>query len=268
MKGGKAVYESLLSACREDGALLFVLLDPDRFMGNAVGGFVRAAEHAGVDGFLVGGSLSAVTDMTQVVAEVKSATTRPVILFPGGVHHVTGAADAMLLLSVLSGRNPEFLIGQHVVAAPIIRRLGVECISTAYLLVESGRTTAAEFMSATKPLPRHKPELAAAHAMAAELLGFRCVYLEAGSGADEPVPDSLVEAVARKIEIPIIVGGGIRSPETAASKVRAGASVVVVGNYFEEKGHEGDLQAFSDAVHGTQRGKPRNDPLSSHTAER
>ncbi len=250
MSGATVVQDVVLAAHRARKPLLYVLLDPDKWDEKSAAEMVIEADKAEVDGYLVGGSLSPSPDLSLTVTAVKSATERPVVIFPGGVHHVNGAADAILFLSVLSGRNPESLIGQHVVAAPIVRKLKLEAISTAYLLVESGAVTATEFMSGTRPLPRHKPEIAVAHAMAAEILGFRFAYLEAGSGAEMTVPDDLIRAVSENISIPLIVGGGIRTPETAADKVRAGASLIVIGNHFEKPEHRDQLGRFADAVHG------------------
>jgi len=162
---------------------------------------------------------------------------------------VNGEADAILFLSVLSGRNPEQLIGQHVIAAPMVRRLGLEAIPTAYLLVESGGTTGTEFMTYSKPLPRYKPEIAVAHAMAAELLGFGLLYLEAGSGALQSVPDELVRAVSQAVDIPVIVGGGLRTREDARGKILAGAAGVVIGNHFERQNNLEAIGLFAECIH-------------------
>jgi putative glycerol-1-phosphate prenyltransferase len=159
-------------------------------------------------------------------------------------------ADALLFLSIISGRNADHLIGQHVLAAPAIRQLGLEAISTGYMMIESDRVSSAEFISNTRPIPRNKPDVAAAHAMAAELLGMKLIYLEAGSGAGLQVPCEIVRAVSRAVSLPIIVGGGIRSPEDAAALVNAGASIIVIGNHFEEEEHRKQLGVFARAIHG------------------
>ncbi len=237
------------AAARERRAQLLLLVDPDKSDPRTLQDFVRTAEVQGVDGFLVGGSLSLTAHLDACLAAMKSATMRPVVLFPGGVHQISGEADAILFLSVVSSRNPDLLIGQHVIAAPIVRALGLEAISTAYMLVASDVVSTAEYMSYSKPLPREKPELAVAHAMAAETIGMRLLYLEGGSGASESVPDALIAAVAGVVSLPLIVGGGIRTPEDAARKVRAGASLIVIGNHFEDHSQADQIGAFARAVH-------------------
>ncbi|MHB9029134.1 MAG: phosphoglycerol geranylgeranyltransferase [Candidatus Latescibacterota bacterium] len=251
MPFGKAtsVYEYLLEAKRTRGAGFLVLLDPDR--ANPAGIRVQAGRcrDAGVDAILVGSSLMMGRGFEDAVRSVKEAVDIPVIIFPGEKSQVCEEADAILFLSLLSGRNPEYLIGQQVQSAPLVRSIGLEALSTAYLLVDSGRTTSVEFMSNTRPLPADKPEIALAHAMAAEILGMKFVYLEAGSGAERPAPDSMIRAVSAGVRIPVIVGGGIRNPDAAAQKVEAGASFVVVGNHLEGEGKDRDLEAFVRAVH-------------------
>lgn len=249
-----SVSQRFADARRMRRALLYVLIDPDRLHGAAFEDFVRAAGDAGVDGFLIGGSLAIRDDFAECVARAKQATALPVVIFPGGVHQICGAADAILFLSVVSGRNPEHLIGQHVVAAPLVRACRLEAVATAYMIVASDHVSTAEYMSGSKPLPREKPELAAAHAMAAELLGMQLVYLEAGSGASQTVPDAMISTVAGTVSLPVVVGGGIRTAAVAAEKVRAGASIIVVGNHFENPERVRELPEFADAVHDAQSG--------------
>jgi len=173
----------------------------------------------------------------------------PVILFPGSVFQVSRHADAILYLSVISGRNPAYLIDNQVLAAPIVWQMQVEAISCGYMLIESGQMTSAEFMSNSRPIPRNKPDLALAHALAAQYLGFKVVYLEAGSGAQLSVPEEMIMAVSKTISIPVIVGGGIRTPEMAQKKVAAGASLVVIGNHFEDPQNFSRIKEFADAIH-------------------
>jgi phosphoglycerol geranylgeranyltransferase len=165
------------------------------------------------------------------------------------VHQLSANADAILFLSLLSGRNPHHIIGTQVIAAPIIHRLGIEPISTAYLLVESGKATSAEFMSGTIPLPRHKPEIAVAHALAASYMGFRTIYLEGGSGADYSVPVQIISAISQTVDVPVIVGGGIRTPDDALEKVDAGADFIVTGNILERQNDPAFIKAFVQAIH-------------------
>ena len=169
------------------------------------------------------------------------------ISFPGGASQVVPTADAILFLSLISGRNPELLIGEHVKAAPLIREYGVEAIPTGYMLIQSGTLTSVEFMSNTQPIPRNKVDIAIAHALAAEYLGMKLIYLETGSGAGASVPDEMVQAVVNYVSTPVIVGGGIRDPEEARAKVAAGASFVVTGSVVEDDHQR--LREFSQAVH-------------------
>ena len=164
--------------------------------------------------------------------------------------HLSPHADAILYLSLISGRNANFLIGEQVKAAPRIRQYGIEPIPTGYMLVDSGRQTSVGFMSGTTPLPRDKFDLAWAHALAAEYLGMQLIYLEAGSGAEYPVPDQMIAAVKEHISIPILVGGGIAAPEIAAQKVKAGADFIVTGTVIENSRSLSLMKQFADAVHG------------------
>ncbi len=244
-----AIFQSILHRTSSFAAGYLVLIDPDKIDNAALPGFVEQATAAGVDAFLVGGSLITDDSFEHCLRTIKKHTTVPVIIFPGGVMQISKEADAILFLSLLSGRNPEHLIGSQVLAAPIVKKSGLETISTAYLLVESGRTTSAEFMSNTRPLPRHKPDIAVAHALAAEILGFTCIYLEAGSGAEQSVPDEMIGAIARHCSLPLIVGGGLRTPEEARAKVRAGARFIVTGTVLEKGGNAGLIHEFAQAIH-------------------
>lgn len=212
----------------------WVLLDPDDFSADQGTDIARQAESAGVDALLIGGSLVHSNGFDSFVKSVRDAVSIPVMLFPGDASQVSEHADALLFLSLISGRNPVNLIGEHVKAAPRIKRIGLEAIPTAYMLVESGAVTSVEFMSGTRPLPRAKPAIAAAHALAAQYMGMAMVYLEAGSGAPQPVPDEMVAAVRSQIDIPLIVGGGIRDVATAEATYKAGADVVVTGNMLQK----------------------------------
>lgn len=242
-------YKYLLHTIGEKGAAYLVLLDPDKLSEDRLKSFVKHCEKSGVDGFLVGGSLMVNNNMDSFIRTLKSSSSLPAIIFPGSVNQVSSAADAILFLSVISGRNAEHLIGKHVLAAPIIKKTGIEPISTGYILVESGSTTTAVYMSGSLPVPKNKPEIAASTALAAEYLGMKMIYLEAGSGADNPVPTEMVKAVAKQITIPIIVGGGIRDPFTAREKVENGASIIVTGNFFENENNWDLIREFASAVH-------------------
>jgi len=243
------IYNHLLNTVQTKGAAYLVLLDPDKLSSSKFVPFLNTCEDSGVDAFLVGGSLMTSGNFDSFIRKVKMETSLPAIIFPGSIDQISAEADAILFLSVISGRNAEHLIGKHVIAAPIIKNSGIEPISTGYIIVESGVTTTAVYMSGSMPVPRHKPEIAAATALAAEYLGMKFIYLEAGSGADLPVPDEMVKAVSNVCKIPIIVGGGLRSPSDARNKVENGASLIVTGNFFENENNWGLVKDFASAVH-------------------
>lgn len=239
-----------LHRIREDrGAGYLILIDPDKIDAKSLPRFVREATEMGADGFLVGGSLMLSNEFDQVLGVVKQNTTVPVVIFPGSLFQVSSVADAILFLILISGRNVEHLIGNQVTAAPVIKRMGLESISTGYMLIEAGKTTSAEFMSNTKPIPHNKPDIAVAHALAAEMIGMKLLYLDTGSGADFPVPDAMVQKISKHCSLPMIIGGGIRTPEEAHRKVEAGASFVVTGTVIEENSHMPLIREFAEAVH-------------------
>jgi phosphoglycerol geranylgeranyltransferase len=226
-----------ISARAERGEKSYwILLDPDHFTPKQGAETARRAEEAGVNALLVGGSLLHTGHFDHFVKAVKQAASVPILLFPGDATQLSRHADALLFLSLVSGRNPGNLIGEHVKAAPLIKEMGIETIATAYMLIESGTVTSVEFMSNTRPLPRNKPMIAAAHALAAQYMGMRMIYLEAGSGASKTVPDEMIRLIRSYIDIPIIVGGGIRSAAMAAKKWNAGADIVVTGNLLQKPG--------------------------------
>lgn len=243
------IYKYLQNIIEQKGAAYLILLDPDKLSEQKIVSYVQHCEKSGVDGFLIGGSLMVNNNMERFLQIVKGSTSLPAIIFPGSVNQVSPAADAILFLSVVSGRNAEHLIGKHVLAAPIIKKSGIEPISTGYILVESGSTTTAIYMSGSLPVPRNKPEIASSTALAAEYLGMKLIYLEAGSGADNPVPDEMIKAVSSQVSIPVIVGGGIRNPGTARAKVESGASIIVTGNFFENENNWDLIKEFASSIH-------------------
>lgn len=246
------IYKKLLDIKNNRGAGYLVLIDPDKQSLEEAGSFAQNCEKRGVDGFLIGGSLLLSNHFDAFIQAVKKEVTVPVILFPGGGQQLSPHADAILFMSLISGRNPQYLIGEQVLSAPKIKALKLEPIPTGYILIESGKTTAAEFMSHTRPIPKDKPEIAVAHALAAEYLGMKLVYLEAGSGAEQSVPDEFVQAVSQSVSIPLIVGGGIRTPEEARCKIKSGASFVVTGNVLEKRENTHLIADFANAIHDTQ----------------
>jgi len=243
------VYQRMLKIRNDRKAGFFVLLDPDHQDSQTVLKRAEDCETCGVDALLIGGSLLLSSQFDDFVKTVKSSVSLPVILFPGNGRQISKYADAILFLSLISGRNPTYLIEEHVHAAPIIHSIGLEAISTGYILVESGATTSVEFMSNTRPLPREKPGIAVAHALAAEYLGMKMLYLEGGSGASLSVPEEMIQAVKSSISIPVIVGGGINTPGIARQKMKAGADFIVAGTVLENNNDIQLLQALSDAVH-------------------
>ncbi|RZK18508.1 MAG: geranylgeranylglyceryl/heptaprenylglyceryl phosphate synthase [Hymenobacter sp.] len=213
---------------------LAVLLDPDDFAAGQVQQLLQLHQQHPVDFFLVGGSLVLTEHQAALIALLKAEAPQvPVMLFPSHALHVDGAADGILLLSLISGRNPDFLIGQHVVAAPRLRQSGLQLLPTGYMLVDSGRPTTASYISGTAPLPHDKPSIAAATAMAGEQLGLRLMYLDGGSGAQYPVSAAMIRAVRAAVDTPLIVGGGLNTGEKIRVALAAGADLVVVGNHIE-----------------------------------
>ncbi|MBZ0198224.1 MAG: geranylgeranylglyceryl/heptaprenylglyceryl phosphate synthase [Ignavibacteriaceae bacterium] len=243
------IYKYLQDVIKTKGAAYLVLLDPDKLNENKLTKFVEVCGSSGVDGFLIGGSLMINGDIGSFTTRLKSITNLPAIIFPGAVNQVTHQADGLLYLSVISGRNAEHLIGKHVLAAPLIKEAGIEVLSTGYIIVESGKVTTAQYMSGSFPMPRNKPEIAAATALAAEYMGMKFIYLEAGSGAELSVPDEMVKAVSSYCSIPVIVGGGIRSANVARDKVKNGAGIIVTGNFFEDESNWHMIKNFASAVH-------------------
>ena len=242
-------YEKLLQVKQQHGCGYLLLIDPDKIDPQRFPDFVREASRSGVDAFLVGGSLVVSNEFEQVLKLIKSNSDKPAVIFPGNILQISPAADALLVLMRISGRNPEMLIGNQVVSAPIIKRMGLETISTGYMLIDGGRITSAEFMSNTKPIPRDKIDIAVAHALAAEMLGLKTLYLEAGSGARSSVPTEMIKKIAAYCSLPIIAGGGIRTPEEAREKARAGASFIVTGTIIEEQSQAAVIKEFADAIH-------------------
>ena len=243
------IFQYLLDSIQQRGAAFCVLIDPDKADPGKLRSFAAHSKELDVDALLVGSSLLFNDSFDETVKLVKSNANIPVILFPGSPKQVSKHADAILFLSLISGRNPNFLFGDHVIAAPAIKETAIEPIGTGYMLVESGSVSTTEYISYTRPIPRNKPDIAAVHALAAEYIGLKLIYLEAGSGAANTVPNEMIAAVREACNLPVIVGGGITSPMTAREKVSAGADIVVIGNVLENN-WDGDLiKDFADAVH-------------------
>jgi putative glycerol-1-phosphate prenyltransferase len=212
-----------------------VLIDPDKVTDVALlHHLINLASENCVDYFFVGGSLVTTTNLSEIVQTIKEQVSIPVILFPGNSIQIDPSADAILFLSLISGRNPELLIGQHVVAAPIIRNTRLEVIPTGYMLIGSGRTTSVAYISNTTPIPDDKSSLAACTAMAGEMLGLQLMYLDAGSGAEKEISARMISAVRKAVRVPLIVGGGINTAQKARTALEAGADMIVIGNALEK----------------------------------
>ena len=213
---------------------LAVLLDPDNLTEGSCLNLLAHSESHYVDFFFVGGSLVTTDNQADIIRLVKAHSDTPVILFPSNSFHIDKQADGILLLSLISGRNPDFLIGQHVLSAPILKASRLQIYPTGYILVDTGRQTTASYMSGTMPVPYDKPAIAACTAMAGELLGLQFIYLDGGSGAWQPVSSEMIAAVRAAVEVPLIIGGGINTLTKAAAALDAGADVIVVGNHIEK----------------------------------
>lgn len=211
-----------------------VLLDPDNLSEASCLNLISLSETHQVDFFFVGGSLITSQNQTGIIRLIKEHSDIPVILFPSNSLHIDKQADGILLLSLISGRNPEYLIGQHVISAPILKASQLEIYPTGYMLVDTGRQTTASYMSGTTPLPFDKPAIAACTAMAGEMLGLQYMYLDGGSGAQQPISAEMIAAVCEAVEVPVIVGGGIDTTAKAKAALDAGANVIVVGNHIEK----------------------------------
>ena len=238
-----------LSRARQTGQkMLAVLVDPDKASRESLRVLAGYAERGCVDFFFWGGSLVNQPQSSYFLRYLKSLVTVPVLLFPGSVYQLDEQADGLLLLSLISGRNPELLIGHHVTVAGRIKQLGLPTVPTGYVLIDGGRPTSVSYMSGTTPIPADKPAIAAATALAGEQLGLRLIYLDAGSGALQPVSPRTVRAVRQEVELPLIVGGGIRDAATAQRALQAGADLLVVGNGLEQD--PAWLPALAGLVHG------------------
>ncbi len=244
-----SVYDCLMTARDQRGAGFVLLIDPDRIEEKRYVALAEAAQDCGVDAIMVGTSLLLNVDFAAAVANIKYVTSLPVILFPGSSAQLSPEADAVLFFSLLSGRNPAYLVEEQVKAAPMIRQLGLETIATGYLLVESGAITSVQYVSSSLPIPRTKPDIACAHGLTAQYFGMKMVYLDAGSGAPQAVPSEMVRDVSSSLDIPVMVGGGLTTPQACADRVSSGASFVVVGNHFENDRDFSMLSEFTAAVH-------------------
>src|SRR6187549_1421962 len=230
----QGIYHSLKERKRQNKKSFAVLVDPDKVNDTNMEQLIPLVVEAKVDYLLVGGSLVISNYLDECVQLIKKSCDIPVILFPGSPSQVSKYADALLYLSLISGRNPELLIGQHVVSAPFVRQSGLEIMPTGYIVIDGGAPTTVSYISNAAPVPADKNDIAMCTAMAGEMLGMKLIYMDAGSGAKRAISEAMIEAVAKNIEVPIIVGGGIIQPEKAYLNCKAGADLIVVGNAIEK----------------------------------
>ncbi len=230
-------YQRLISARASKKKLISVLVDPENYTHKGLMHLVQVIKSCPVDFILVGGSM-VTKSVDDVVLTLKKHLSQPVILFPGNPSQVSMHADSLLFLSLISGRNPELLIGQHVQSAPYIRKMGLEVIPTGYILIDGGAPSAVQYMSQTQPIPANKTDIIQATAIAGEMLGLKALYLEAGSGANHPVTAQAIQSVRKVVDIPVICGGGINSANLLQNTLNAGADMVVIGNALEQQPEE------------------------------
>jgi phosphoglycerol geranylgeranyltransferase len=241
------LYQHFVKNKQQGQKSLAVLIDPDKVDSAKIDQLVSLAIESKVDYFFVGGSLMISNNLDECIQQVKSLCDIPVVLFPGSPAQVSKYADALLYLSLVSGRNAELLIGHHVVSAPIVKKSGLEIMPTAYMLIDGGAPTTVSYISNATPIPSDKNEIALCTAMASEMLGMKLIYMDAGSGAKRPITESMIQMVSANIEAPLIVGGGISDPEKAYLNCKAGADVIVIGNAIEKDPNL--IKEMATAVH-------------------
>lgn len=241
------IYQSLLERKAKGQKSFAVLIDPDKVTIEKIDELTSLAVKAGVDYLLVGGSLVISNRLDEIVQQIKKNCDIPVILFPGSPSQISRFADALLYLSLISGRNPELLIGQHVISAPMVKQSGLEIMSTGYMVIDGGAPTTVSYISNATPIPADKNEIALATAMAGEMLGMKLIFMDAGSGAKRAISESMIEKVAQIIEVPLVIGGGISDPEKAYRNCKAGADVIVIGNAIEKDASL--IHEMSTAIH-------------------
>jgi len=242
-----SIFQNLIEIIEKKGSAYIVLIDPDKKNNENIEDIVEKGNRSNVDAFFVGGSLIMDSKYESRVKSIKSNSDIPVILFPGGVNQINSYFDAMLFMSMISGRNPHYLIGEQVISAPIIKDLGIETISTGYILIDGGVQSMVQVMSDTNPIPMDRIDAIIAHALAAQYLGMKLIYLEAGSGATNSINDDIIKSVSEVINIPLIIGGGLRDPEIVSAKVNSGASIIVTGTIAEED--PSIMREIASAVH-------------------
>ena len=241
------LYTNILEKKAKGKKLFAILIDPDKQKNSVLSLIVQKANEANVDYFFVGGSLLTNDNLEECIKTIKNNSNIPVILFPGNAMQINKNADGILFLSLISGRNPELLIGKQVISAPILKQTSLEVISTGYMLIDSGKPTTASYMSNTLPNPRNKNGISTSTAIAGEFLGMKLIYMDAGSGAEKPIKIDMIKQVSNQINIPLIIGGGICNAQKAIDNCNAGADLIVVGNAIEKNADL--ILEISKAVH-------------------
>lgn len=239
----KNIYQDILVSISKQKKLLAVLIDPDKMTIEMVPGFIEKVKKSIITHIFVGGSTVQEYVTDKVVSEIKKLSDLPVIIFPGDINQIVDSADALLFLSLISGRNPEYLIGKQVEAVSKLRKMHLEVLPTGYILIENGKETSVQRVTGTIPMSRNDIQTISDTAKAGELLGMKLIYLEAGSGALHPINESIISSVKQELNIPLIVGGGIKSKAQLDEVYDAGADMVVIGTAFEE-----DESFFNDLV--------------------
>lgn len=229
----KVIYSNILKAIYKREKLLAVLIDPDKMAIEMVSNFIAKVNNSIATHIFVGGSTVEESATDKLVAVIKTHTTLPIVLFPGDVSQITNQADALLFLSLISGRNPDYLIGKHVASVSKLRKMHLEVLPTGYLLIENGKETAVQKVTNTKPMSLEHIQSIVDTAKAGELLGMKLIYIEAGSGAMQPIPSEIIKRVKNELDIPLIVGGGISTKEQLLLAFDSGANLVVIGTAFE-----------------------------------
>jgi phosphoglycerol geranylgeranyltransferase len=243
----QAIYQSMVTKKQEGQKSFAVLIDPDKVNKVLLDEITNLSVQAHVDYLFVGGSLVVSNHLDDCIQHIKHSCDIPIILFPGSSSQISRYADALLYLSMISGRNPELLIGQHVISAPFVKQSGLEIISTGYMVIDGGAPTTVSYISNALPIPSDKNEIAICTAMAGEMLGMKIIYMDAGSGAKRAITESMIEKVAKCIEVPLVIGGGITSAEKAYLNCKAGADIIVVGNAIEK--NAAMIKEMSAAIH-------------------
>ncbi|MGB1308991.1 MAG: geranylgeranylglyceryl/heptaprenylglyceryl phosphate synthase [Oceanihabitans sp.] len=229
------ILQDIITSAKKEVKLLAVLIDPDKINPEGISGFMQKLNNSIATHIFVGGSTVEEHATEKLVIELKKHTNLPIVLFPGDVSQITDYANAILFLSLLSGRNPEYLIGKHIASVSKLKATNLDVIPTGYLLIENGKETAVQRVTQTQPMPINNVQAIVDTAKAGELLGMQLIYLEAGSGAENAIPNTIIKAVKNELQIPLIVGGGIRSKKQLEATYLAGADLVVIGTAFEEE---------------------------------